>query len=68
MAKARAAMAKLWLRFKTTAAPAKDLMLKAREDNAALPYLTELGVTIDREESFYLEPNREGQSVARIVA
>lgn len=66
--KSRAALCKQWVRVKLEVQPAKDTMIAARDDQPSKELLSELGVKIVQDESFYLDPAREGQEPALMTA
>lgn len=56
---ARKVLAEGFLRIKTE--PNKERMIEMRDDDAAVELLTDLGVKIEQESTFYVSPDREGQ-------
>jgi hypothetical protein len=61
----RAMWAKMFLR--EAVEPAKDLMLGKRDDVEAAAVIADVGVLIERDESFFLDPEREGQADATLT-
>jgi hypothetical protein len=66
--KDKAAIAKDWLRVKLEVSAEKNAMIAARDDAASVELLGEVGVKVVQEESFYLDPAREGQQPALLTA
>ena len=56
-----------WLRFHEPDAD-KATMIDDRDNEALKPLLTDLGVSVVRDEDFYLDPHREGQEPAAVTA
>lgn len=65
-AKARAELANQYLRVKTDAN--KDNMLRDRAERASRALLKAAGVTFEQDETFFIEPDREGQQPATLKA
>lgn len=63
---AKQAAAKEWIRVKEE--PDKERMIQDRNDDTRLALLTELGVEIVQDETFYFAPAREGQQGAVLTA
>lgn len=59
--------ATLWLRFFEPEAD-KARMITDRDNDELKPLLGELGVSIVRDEDFYIDPHREGQEPAAVTA
>jgi Bacteriophage Mu Gam like protein len=65
-AKARAALAQEYIRISVEAD--KEAMLRDRADRKSRALLKKAGVYFDQDETFYVDPNREGQQPATLVA
>lgn len=65
-AKARAELANQYLRVKTDAN--KDNMLRDRAERASRALLKAAGVVFEQDETFFVEPDREGQQPATLKA